>query len=283
MDRQRFLMPGLVILAAIVSIALVQFGPTIHRTADDALTGLERAERELRWRLGLPQPGTPDLERLDARLADAGLTHGAAILVRIFKKESELELWMKKGERFTRFATYPICRWSGTIGPKLKEGDRQSPEGFYTVSRRQLNPNSRWHRSFNVGFPNIFDRSHRRTGSFIMVHGGCSSVGCFAVTNPVVDELWRLVNEAFAGGQKRFQVHVFPFRMSDWNLALHGGESWHPFWRDLKSGYDRFMQTAIPPRISVCNKRYVVRAGEPGAIGSDLIEERCEPNLASNS
>ena len=132
----------------------------------------------------------------------------------MFKQESELELWMKNGERMALFQTYPICRWSGRLGPKLKIGDKQAPEGFYRIGRAQLNPNSRWHRSFNIGFPNAFDRAHRRTGTYFMVHGGCSSAGCYAMTNAQVDDIYRLVEAALAKGQKAVDMHAFPFRMT---------------------------------------------------------------------
>ncbi len=145
------------------------------------------------------------------------------MFVRIFKREFELELWMMRDGRFHRFATYPICKWSGQLGPKLATGDHQAPEGFYTVDETQLNPNSRWHRSFNLGFPNAFDKAHGRTGSFLMVHGGCGSVGCYAMTNGVIDEVWKLVTAALRGGQKRFQVQVLPFRLTDEALSSHGG------------------------------------------------------------
>lgn len=271
-----------IMLAAVGgSVAMAKFGPGFYRKIDDSLAAIERAERRLRWRLNLPQRNTPALDKLDARLASAGVELGAPVLIRVFKKESELELWMKSGERFRLFSRYPICRWSGSIGPKLEEGDRQSPEGFYTVSRRQLNPRSRHHRSFNVGFPNIFDRSLKRTGSFIMVHGGCTSIGCFAVTNPVVDEIWRLVTAALRGGQKRFQVHVFPFRMTRWNLALHADSPWQPFWRDLEPGYRLFEQTSVPPVFSLCNKRYRVRPGAPGDDGSAILAQSCVSEVAA--
>ena len=113
------------------------------------------------------------------------------MFVRIFKLGSQLEIWMEKDGSYRLFATYPICLWSGRLGPKLAEGDRQAPEGFYAVTKDELNPNSRWHRSFSLGFPNAFDRAQGRTGSFIMVHGGCQSIGCFAMTNDVVDEIWQ--------------------------------------------------------------------------------------------
>jgi murein L,D-transpeptidase YafK len=203
-------------------------------------------------------PGTPDLADLKGRLAAAGVSLGAPVFIRIFKREFELELWTLRQDRFERFAIYPVCRWSGGLGPKLAEGDGQTPEGFYTVDAKALNPASRWHRSFNLGFPNHFDRAHGRTGSFIMVHGGCASIGCFAMTDPTVDEIWRLVTAAMDGGQRRFHVHVFPFRMTEENLAQRAGSPWASFWRELKLGYDAFESVGLPPRIAVCAGRYTI-------------------------
>jgi murein L,D-transpeptidase YafK len=148
---------------------------------------------------------------LDQRLAAKDVALGVPIFIRIFKLESELELWVQKSGRYELFATYPICLWSGRLGPKLQEGDKQAPEGFYTVDKDALNPDSRWHRSFNLGFPNAFDQAYGRTGSFLMVHGGCASIGCYAMTDRVVDEIWRMVTSALDAGQERFAVHVFPF------------------------------------------------------------------------
>ena len=220
-------------------------------------------------------PGTPDLEDLVGRLGASGVALGAPVFIRIFKREFELELWLKRDDRFQRFAVYPICRWSGELGPKLAQGDRQAPEGFYTVDAKALNPNSRWHRSFNLGFPNAFDRAHKRTGSFLMVHGGCSSIGCYAMTDPVIDEIWRLVTAALKGGQPRFHVHIFPFRMTEENLALRRHMPWDPFWRDLQRGYDAFEATGLPPRISVCEGRYVVSPAPTVADGSHEIDTHC--------
>src|SRR4029079_14538963 len=174
------------------------------------------------------------LTQFTQRLAENGVAQGAPILIRIFKREFELELWMQRAGVFPRFAIYPICRWSGRLGPKLQQGDGHAPEGFYTVDASALNPNSSWHRSFNLGFPNAFDRANGRTGSLIMVHGGCASVGCFAMTNAQIDEIWRLVTAALANGQKRFHVHVFPFRMTEQNLARRERAPWAPFWRELE-------------------------------------------------
>jgi murein L,D-transpeptidase YafK len=235
----------------------------------------ERTELRARFKSGKPLAGTPDLSQLRSRLAAANLSLGAPVLVRIFKRESELEIWLKSGDRFKRFAVYPICRWAGDLGPKLTRGDRQAPEGFYTVSRSQLNPASRWHRAFNIGYPNVLDRAHGRTGDFIMVHGGCSSAGCFAVTNEVVDEIWRIVTAAIGKGQQRFQVQSFPFRMTKTNLDLYKGHRWYDFWMDLKPGYDAFEATGIPPVVRVCNGRYNVLPGIAGGDGSAPIGEGC--------
>ncbi|MEJ2124465.1 MAG: hypothetical protein P8Y47_06520 [Alphaproteobacteria bacterium] len=169
---------------------------------------------------GKALPGTPNLSRLDERLKEKGLKRGDPVFIRIFKNRMSFELWMKRSNGvFVHFATYPICYWSGRLGPKLRTGDHQAPEGFYTVSKGQLNPRSRWHRSFNLGYPNRLDRAHRRTGSYLMVHGGCSSIGCYAMTNPVIDEIWRLVTAALKGGHKRFAVHIFPFPLTDDRLS----------------------------------------------------------------
>lgn len=262
-------------LCVVVVGALSVQSTPVMALIDRTVLSLDRADRLVRGYLGLPLRGTPDLSRLDERLKEVGVKLGAPVFVRIFKQEHVLEIWMKKDDRFVLFASYPICRWSGYLGPKLKEGDRQSPEGFYTVSKRQLNPNSRWHRSFNLGFPNIFDRSHKRTGSYLMVHGGCSSIGCYAMTNAAMDEIWRIVTAALWRGQGRFHVHVYPFRMTAWNRRLHQGNQWNSFWTDLQDGHDVFERTNVPPKISVCKQRYVVRDGKSGGKGNDRILTHC--------
>jgi murein L,D-transpeptidase YafK len=220
--------------------------------------------------LGLPLPGTPDLAALDTRLKDHGLTLGAPVLIRIFKREFEFELWMARDGRYHRFATYPICRWSGGLGPKVATGDKQAPEGFYTVAADQMNPNSRWHRSFNLGFPNAYDRTHGRTGSALMVHGGCSSAGCYAMTNPVVDEIWRLTMAAQAAGQKRFQVQVYPFRLTNENLRSHKSSPHLEFWRQLQQGSDLFEDGLLPPAVSVCRGAYRFAPGQSVEAASTI-------------
>jgi murein L,D-transpeptidase YafK len=273
---------SLLILALLIGAVLFALAPEGRQTLDRVRINAMRADHQARWRAGQPLPGTPDLARLDERLAAQGVKLGDPVMLRLFKLESELELWVEKDGRFVRFATYPICLWSGRLGPKVREGDRQAPEGFYTIAQEQLNPNSRWHRAFNLGYPNEFDKAKGRDGSFIMVHGGCSSIGCFAMTDPVVDELWRIVTAALDKGEGRVPVHVFPFRMTDSNLKARASDQWAGFWADLKKGHDLFERTRVPPVVSVCNGRYAFAPGSPASVGS-AIEQRCSPEIATNS
>jgi murein L,D-transpeptidase YafK len=269
----------LLFIAVLAGLGIYALTPDGRELIDRGRIYLTRADYQARFRAGETLPGTPDLARIDQRLADLGVEMGAPVYIRIFKLEHELELWVQKNGRYKHFATYPICLWSGRLGPKLKEGDRQAPEGFYTVDSEQLNPNSRMHRSFSLGFPNLYDQSHGRTGSFLMVHGGCASIGCYAVTDPAVDEIWRLVTAALDKGQPRFAVHAFPFRMTQTNLELRKGSKWEGFWTDLKRGYDLFERTRIPPQVGVCKGRYVFA---PGTIetANAMLEERCPPEVA---
>ena len=132
-----------------------------------------------------------------------GMRKEDPILVRTFKQENTLEVWKRDNSgRFALLKSYPLCAWGGTYGPKIKEGDKQSPEGFYTITPRQMNPNSQFHLAYDVGYPNAFDRAYGRTGSAVMVHGSCvNSAGCFIVTDEQVEELYGLAREAFAAGQ----------------------------------------------------------------------------------
>ncbi len=199
---------------------------------------------------------------------------GAAVYVRIFKREGTLELWMKRGKSYALFKSFPVCKWSGRLGPKTREADYQSPEGFYSISARQLNPHSAYHLAFDLGYPNAYDRRHGWTGDAVMVHGDCKSVGCFAMTNRGIDEIYKYVAAALAGGQKEVSVNIFPFRMSEQAIAREstggnilaflgdGGVSrdWSPFWHNLKQGYDLFEQTHVPPVAYACGDRYAFGA-----------------------
>jgi murein L,D-transpeptidase YafK len=203
-----------------------------------------------------------DKKRMDAK---------APIFIRIYKEESELEVWKLRDDgRFYLLKTFPICNWSGKLGPKVHAGDFQSPEGFYTITPQQMNPKSHYHLAFNLGYPNPYDKSNRRTGDSLMVHGGCGSSGCYAMTDALMEELYALMREAFDGGQTVVHVHAFPFHMTKANMARHAKSEWAGFWRTLKQAHDYFELTRQLPTIAVCNRRYVVNvkmaSGDPAKL-----------------
>jgi len=219
-------------------------------------------------------------------LGRKGMDAGSPIFVRIFKEESELEVWKQRDDgRFYHFKTYPICNWSGNLGPKTAIGDHQAPEGFYHVSGSQMNPNSAYYLAFNLGYPNAYDRALQRTGDALMVHGKCKSVGCYAMTDALMEEIYMLARESLRSGQDGFDVHAFPFRMTQANMARFDGNPNMPFWKTLKQGYDFFEKYRLPPSIAVCERRYVVNV-KMSADAASMIrpDGRCpafqRPNFA---
>ena len=204
-------------------------------------------------------------------LGKKGMDVQAPIFVRIFKEESELELWKQRDDgHFYHFKTYPICNWSGDLGPKVRYGDRQAPEGFYTITREQMNPDSKYHLALNLGYPNAYDRAWKRNGDFLMIHGSCKSAGCYAMTDALIEEIYAIARESFIGGSDSFQVHAYPFRMTDQNMARFASHEAYPFWQTMKEGYDYFELTRKLPTVAVCNRRYVVnvalRNGDPSRL-----------------
>ena len=207
-------------------------------------------------------------------LGKKGMDAQAPIFIRVFKEESELEVWKLRDDgRYYHFKTYPICNWSGDLGPKVKQGDRQAPEGFYTISREQMNPDSKYHLAMNLGYPNTYDRSLGRTGEFLMIHGKCKSAGCYAMTDALIEEIYAMARETFVGGHDGFQVHAFPFRMTDENMARYAQHEAYPFWKTLKEGYDYFEISRQLPTVAVCSRRYVVnvamRGGDPTRLNPE--------------
>lgn len=195
---------------------------------------------------------------LTERLKNYDLEKGDEVLIRIFKEEAVLEVWMKpKGKtQYIHFSNYPICNYSGELGPKVYEGDYQSPEGFYRVDRRALNPHSRFYKSFNLGYPNAFDRSHLRTGSYLMVHGKCDSVGCYAMTDPQIEEIYGLVEMALKNGQPYVEVQAYPFKMERDRLSRERNSKHYSFWQNLQEGYHQFESKPQPLNYSVHNRKY---------------------------
>jgi murein L,D-transpeptidase YafK len=227
----------------------------------DAISVLPMSEKAAR---PLPEKLVKDIEAKN-------MDKESPILVRLFKEESELEVW--KQDRTGRFAllkTYPICRWSGELGPKVREGDRQAPEGFYNITPGQMNPNSQYYLSFDLGYPNAYDRSYGRTGSQLMVHGDCSSRGCYSMTDEQISEIYALGRDSFFGGQKSFQVQAYPFKMTAQNFARHRNNPNIAFWKMLKKGNDHFEVSGLEPKVNVCERRYVFDAQAPGGASRAL-------------
>ncbi|WP_082529266.1 murein L,D-transpeptidase family protein [Aurantimonas sp. Leaf443] len=191
-------------------------------------------------------------------IAAKNMGQNAPILVRLFKEESDLEVWKQTTDgTYELLKTYDICAWSGKLGPKKAEGDRQAPEGFYTVTPAQLNPNSNYHLAVNMGYPNAYDRANGRTGSHLMVHGSCNSSGCYAMDDAQIQEIYTLARYAFQGGQRAFQIQAYPFRMTPKNMARHRKSEHYAFWKMLKTGSDYFEATHKLPNVGVCEKRYI--------------------------
>jgi murein L,D-transpeptidase YafK len=221
---------------------------------------------------GTPVTSSRDMqplsERVLAELKAKKMEKDSPILMRIFKEEAELEVWKQDDSgRFALFRSYPICRFSGELGPKIKTGDRQAPEGFYTITPGLMNPNSSQYLAINTGFPNAYDRANGRTGSFLMIHGGCTSAGCYAMTDEQMAEIYALAREAFFGGQPSFQLQAYPFRMTPLNMARHSNSPHMAFWTMIKEGHDYFEVTHLEPRLGVCEKRYIFEADSTESFG----------------
>ncbi len=205
-------------------------------------------------------------------LEQKNMPKDSPILVRVFKEESELEVWKQDtAGRFQLLKVYPICRWSGDLGPKVHEGDRQAPEGFYAITPALMNPNSNYYLAINIGFPNAYDKANGRSGAFLMIHGDCSSRGCYAMTDEQIGEIYSLARESFLGGQQSFQIQAYPFRMTAANFARHRTNPNIPFWKMLKEGNDHFEVTHLEPKVDVCDRRYVFDAAPPDNSTKPLV------------
>ena len=244
-------LPGLALAAAVLMSQAVQAAP------------------------GYPKHEAPIPPATVALMKGKNTSPAAPILIRIYKKEAELEVWKRSvSGRYVRLKTFPICRWSGQLGPKRKEGDRQTPEGFYAVTASQMNPKSKHYLSFDTGFPNAYDRAHGGTGSALMVHGTCSSAGCYAMTDAAMSEIYALVREALRGGQRAVQLQAYPFRMTAENIARHRLDPNIGFWRQLKEGSDRFEATGEELIVSVSAGRYTFQPAKSPDAEAEVLAYR---------
>ena len=215
----------------------------------------------------LPTKATQEVSHeLRSLFQQKNMLKHSPILVRLFKEESELEVWKQDTTgHFQILKVYPICRWSGDLGPKLHEGDRQAPEGFYAITPELMNPNSNYYLAINIGFPNSFDKANDRDGTFLMIHGDCWSSGCYAMTDEQIGEIYSLARDLFLGGQPSFQIQAYPFRLTPANLARHRTNPNMDFWKMLKIGNDHFEATRLEPKVDVCDRRYVFDANQPNS------------------
>jgi murein L,D-transpeptidase YafK len=247
--------------ALLASVALM--------TASVLLAGCDTDQVSLATNAKANQPVPP---KLLAAMVEKNMDLQSPILVRLFKQEAELEVWKQtRNGQFALLKTYPICRWSGDLGPKVREGDRQAPEGFYSINPGQMNPQSAYYLSFNTGYPNAFDKALGRTGSQLMVHGDCSSRGCYAMTDEQIAEIYSLGRESFFGGQKAFQLQAYPFKMTPVNMARHRNNPNMPFWKMIKEGYDHFEVTRQEPKVDFCERKYVFDAAKPPDAKRDPV------------
>jgi murein L,D-transpeptidase YafK len=237
-----------VVRALVLTAAFAAAGTPVTCLGEDSNRLPPRATQEL----------PPELLSL---LRQKKMPKHSPILVRIFKEEAELEVWKQDTTgHFQMLKIYPICRWSGDLGPKLHEGDRQAPEGFYTITPELMNPNSSFYLAINTGFPNSFDKANNRDGSSLMIHGDCLSSGCYAMTDEQMGEIYSLARDSLLGSQPSFQVQAYPFRLTPANLARHRTHPHLAFWKMLKIGNDHFEATHLEPKVDVCNRLYVFDA-----------------------
>ncbi|AWI58574.1 L,D-transpeptidase family protein [Sinorhizobium fredii] len=205
--------------------------------------------------------------KMVSKMSELGMQKTSPILLRIFKEEGTLEVWKANtSSRFQLLKTYKICAWSGKLGPKVKEGDRQAPEGFYPLYPHQMNPNSSYYLAINTGFPNAYDKANGRNGTHLMIHGACSSSGCYSMTDEQIIEIFALARDAFKGGQENVQLQAFPFRMTAENMARHRDNPNIEFWKMLKVGHDQFEVTKRPPQVNVCERKYVFNQQSDGSF-----------------
>lgn len=248
---------GFVLISSSLARALLA---SVALSASILLAGCDTDQVSLATNAKANQPVPP---KLLAAMNEKDMDLQSPILVRLFKQEAELEVWKQtRNGQFALLKTYPICRWSGDLGPKVREGDRQAPEGFYSINPSQMNPQSAYYLSFNTGYPNAFDKALGRSGSQLMVHGDCSSRGCYAMTDEQIAEIYSLGRESFFGGQKAFQLQAYPFKMTPVNMAKHRNNPNMPFWKMIKEGYDHFEVTRQEPKVDFCEKKYVFDAAK---------------------
>ncbi|MFN0255517.1 L,D-transpeptidase family protein [Pedobacter ureilyticus] len=198
-------------------------------------------------------------------LQKAGFGNGFEMIINAYKAEGKVEIWLKTAKQtsYTLFKTYNACAKSGTLGPKVVEGDLQTPEGFYSIN--VFNPMSLYHLSLGVDYPNAVDKARtgkgRKTGGDIYIHGDCVTIGCIPLTDDKIREVYILAVEARNNGQKDIPVNIFPFKMTKTNFDNYAKQfpQHIVFWNTLQPGFDYFEKNKKMAKVTQVGGKYVVR------------------------
>ncbi|MCV3734658.1 murein L,D-transpeptidase [Rhizobium sp. TRM96647] len=261
------------VLAAVSLLAVTVAGCT-NETLDNVGVDVRKVSNKTQYQLS---------GQVVSKMASLNIDRHSPVTLRIFKEEGILEIWKAdRSNRFQMMKSYQICAWSGKLGPKVKEGDRQAPEGFYPLGPQHMNPNSQYYLAINTGFPNNYDRANARSGSNLMIHGACSSSGCYSMTDEQMVEIFAFARDAFKGGQKTIQLQAYPFRMTAENMARHRDNPNIEFWKMLKVGYDHFQVTKRPPEVGVCAQKYVFNQQAPDGKAFSGAAAQC-PTISTPS
>lgn len=194
--------------------------------------------------------------KLEKELIDKGFKTNSPIYLRIIKDQDALQVWVKAGKQYKLFKSYEVCFYSGGLGTKTRSGDGKRPEGFYTIEPKQLNPVSNYYLAINVGYPNKVEQLKGYTGDAIMVHGHCASIGCYAMTDPRIEEIYTLVYKALQNGQQKIHLDIFPFKLDEEHLKFYAPYKQDAFWRTLKPGYELFEKNRVPADYYIKGKDY---------------------------
>lgn len=206
---------------------------------------LKGQKRYQRVRTAIKEKGTVIKHKLkENKLSPENLN----ILFVAYKAESELDLYVKSPENSTykKLKTYSICAKSGNLGPKLKQGDQQVPEGFYHIDR--FNPVSSYYLSLGINYPNKADKVKSKVknlGGDIFIHGNCVTIGCLPMTDENIKEIFLYAVYAKNNGQQEIPVYIFPFNMNSKNCTHYRKKNKTnsellDFWNNLKLGWDNF-------------------------------------------
>ena len=238
---------GLFLLIAGPLLAQSCAGPTVP---DSSARFWQQQLRYPRVRAAQAQAGPVVAARLRTRYLDPARLE---IMLRLIKTHGELEVWARNegGGAFELLHAYPLAATSGTFGPKRQAGDGQVPEGFYEIDR--FNPKSNFHLSLGLNYPNAADRAlgEPNPGGDIFIHGGAVTIGCMPITDAGIEEVYLLAVMARAAGQAAIPVQIFPFPLTEAELARHANSPHRDFWRSLMPGYAYFERHHEPARPAV--------------------------------